>query len=308
MALHRITGITVGVPDPGAVAAFYRDFGLSEGPAGRLSTTDGGEQLVLVERPHRQLLELRLGCDTGDDLVALAVALGRGGAPVDLTADRLTTVEPVTGLAVTVEVSGRLSQAATDAPLVNRPGAVSRRDARADSVLATQAPRPRRLGHVVLGSPDMPASSAFFTDGLGFAVSDTIPGIGSFMRCSTDHHNLLVQAAPVTFLHHTSWEFDDVDAVGARAGQMVEADAGRHVWGLGRHHIGSNFFWYLTDPAGNFAEAYSDMDHIDDAAAWDAKPEAAVSRPLAAWGPPVSIEFIVPPDLPDLVAVASAAS
>jgi len=25
------------------------------------------------------------------------------------------------------------------------------------------------------------------------------------MRCSTDHHNLLVQQAPVAFLHHTAW-------------------------------------------------------------------------------------------------------
>jgi len=29
------------------------------------------------------------------------------------------------------------------------------------------------------------------------------------------------------------------------------------VWGLGRHPtIGSNFFWYLKDPAGNFSEYY----------------------------------------------------
>jgi hypothetical protein len=27
----------------------------------------------------------------------------------------------------------------------------------------------------------------------------------------------------------------------------------RHVWGLGRHYVGSNFFWYLRDPAGNFS-------------------------------------------------------
>jgi hypothetical protein len=25
----------------------------------------------------------------------------------------------------------------------------------------------------------------------------------------------------------------------------------RHIWGLGRHHAGSNFFWYHKDPAGN---------------------------------------------------------
>jgi hypothetical protein len=29
---------------------------------------------------------------------------------------------------------------------------------------------------------------------------------------------------------------------------MLEGHPERHVWGLGRHHIGSNFFWYLKDP------------------------------------------------------------
>jgi len=42
----------------------------------------------------------------------------------------------------------------------------------------------------------------------------------------------------------------------------------RHVWGLGRHHVGSNFFWYLRDPAGNFSEYHSDLDCIVDDALW----------------------------------------
>jgi hypothetical protein len=55
---------------------------------------------------------------------------------------------------------------------------------------------------------------------------------------------------------------------------------------VGRHGIGSNYFWYLRDPAGNFAEHMSDLDVIDDAEAW----RVASSLPadgLAAWGPPV---------------------
>ena len=41
---------------------------------------------------------------------------------------------------------------------------------------------------------------------------------------------------------------------------VLAEDPDRHVWGLGRHHAGSNFFWYLRDPAGNFSEYFSDMD------------------------------------------------
>lgn len=309
MALHRITGITIGVPDPEPVAAFYERFGLTPSApafdaAATLATLDGGEQLQLVERPHRQLVELRLGADTGDDLLDLVARLETLGAShqLDPGAGRLSTAEPHTGVTVVVDVAPRLGQPPTPTPATNRPGDTPRRNARAAAVLWAEPPRPRRLGHVVLGSPDMAASTEFFTAGLGFAISDTIPGIGAFMRCSTDHHNLLVQAAPAPFLHHTSWEFDDVDAVGARAGAVLEHDPSCHVWGLGRHHIGSNYFWYTADPAGNFVEAYSDMDLIDDAAAWDAKEEAPVARPLAAWGPPVSIEFIAPPDIDHLIA------
>ena len=129
--------------------------------------------------------------------------------------------------------------------------------------------RPRKLSHVVVASPDAAASQRFFVEGLGFRVSDAVPALGaSFLRCSTDHHNLLVQPGPIAFLHHTAWEMDDVDAVGRAAATMLAADASRHVWGLGRHGIGSNYFWYLRDPAGNFAEYSSDLDVIADDEAW----------------------------------------
>ena len=63
---------------------------------------------------------------------------------------------------------------------------------------------PRKLGHAVLGTTDLAATQAFFVAGLGFKVSDFIKGAGAFLRCSTDHHNVLILGAPVPFLHHTS--------------------------------------------------------------------------------------------------------
>ena len=68
-------------------------------------------------------------------------------------------------------------------------------------------------------------------------------------------------------MHHTSWQVDDID-VGRGAFAMLEGRPERHVWGLGRHYAGSNFFWYLKDPAGNFSEYYSDMDRIVDDQLW----------------------------------------
>ena len=51
---------------------------------------------------------------------------------------------------------------------------------------------------------------------------------------------------------------------------MLAGRPERHVYGLGRHYAGSNFFWYLKDPAGNFCEYYSDMDCIVDDQLWKA--------------------------------------
>src|SRR5208282_5830353 len=104
----------------------------------------------------------------------------------------------------------------------------------------------------------------FLTSQIGFKVSDYAGDLGAFLRCSTDHHNVLVLEAPVTFLHHTAWQVDDVDEVGRGASALIEGHPERHVWGLGRHHAGSNFFWYLRDPAGNFSESSSALDSIGD--------------------------------------------
>ena len=77
MALHRLTSVTIGVPDVGAARAFYRDFGLEEREPGRLATAAGGEQLRLVPAPRRNLLELGIGVDDADDLGRIAANLKR---------------------------------------------------------------------------------------------------------------------------------------------------------------------------------------------------------------------------------------
>jgi hypothetical protein len=104
----------------------------------------------------------------------------------------------------------------------------------------------------------------------------------------------------VQFLHHTSWQVDDVDEVGRGATAMLAADPARHVWGLGRHHVGSNFFWYLKDPAGNFSEYYSDLDCIVDDALWQPGVWDGMHS-LYNWGPPPPPSFLAPEDLAGLM-------
>lgn len=224
---------------------------------------------------------------------------------IDLEA--LSAVDPGTGVRVVVSVADGLVQSPAPAPACNGPGRPGRIGERADGVLREGPVRPRKLDHVVVGSTDQAASQRFFTDGLGFKVSDTVKGLAAFLRCSTDHHNVLVQQAPLQFLHHTSWQVEAVDEIGRGASPMLAADPGRHVWGPGRHHVGSNFFWYLKDPAGNFSEYYSDIDCIVDDQLW--KPEVwEGARGLYSWGPPPPPSFLAPDDLAELMSGAHEAA
>ena len=235
-----------------------------------------------------------------DDLARIGRQLDKLAIAHKVDDTSLTVEDPNSSLVVTVEIAPEVQQRSTPWPVTNGPGRHDRVDERAAGIRRTGPVQPRKLGHVVIGSLDQEASQRFFTEGLGFKISDSVPSLAAFMRCSTDYHNVLVQRAPLNFLHHTAWEVDDVDEVGRGATAMLEGNPERHVWGRGRHHIGSNFFWYLKDPAGNFSEYYSDLDCVVDDALW--KPEVVEGiKGLYNWGPPPPPSFLAPEDLTALM-------
>ncbi|WP_372405461.1 VOC family protein [Streptomyces luteireticuli] len=300
MPAHRLSSVTIGVPDPAATAPYYTQLGLRPQPDGWFSTRDGGRQLRIVPAPTRRLVEMRIGVDDPDDLDAAAARLRRLGVPPSRDAGTLTAAEPATGVRAVLQVEPRPAPPTTAPTPYNGPGRHERTDGRAPGLLRTGPVHPSKLGHAVLGTPNAPVTTAFFRDGLGFKVSDSLGDAGGFLRCSTDHHNILILAAPFTFLHHTSWQVDDVDDIGRGAMTMLEDHPERHIWGFGRHHIGSNFFWYLKDPAGNFTEYYSDMDCIIDDQLWE--PEVFdVNESFFSWGQPPSPSWLAPEDLAGLM-------
>jgi catechol 2,3-dioxygenase-like lactoylglutathione lyase family enzyme len=303
MALHRLTSVCIGVPNVAETASYYEEFGLTRVNGNSFATVDGGEQLRFVTSPERRLVELGIGVDDPDDLQSAAARLASLGVAVKHSPDSVMAIDPGTGVRVALSVAAPLDPHPAPVVAQNGPGRPDRGTSRAEPIDRTAPVRPRKLGHVVLGSVDVEASEKFFIQGIGFKVSDRVPEAASFLRCSTDHHNLLVQAAPIPFLHHTSWQVDDVDEIGRGATALLNRDPARHVWGLGRHHIGSNFFWYLKDPAGNFSEYYADMDCIVDDQLWDPGIWTDI-RALYSWGPPVPESFLAPDDLAGLMVAA----
>ncbi|PBC54407.1 VOC family protein [Rhodococcus sp. ACPA1] len=300
MALHGLGKVTVGVPNVDDTIAYYTEFGLEHRGNGVFATRNGGEQLHIVHALTRRLVELTVAADDPDDIAAVTARLTRLGVALDEDGTSVSAVEPVTGTIVRVAVRPRIviEPAVLPTPY-NGPGRIDRWG-RAPFLTRTEPVRPRKLGHAVIGSTDLQTTMKFFTEGLGFNVSDYMGDKAAFLRCSVEHHNVLVMAAPVNFMHHTSWQVDDIDEVGRGAHAMLENNPERHIWGLGRHHAGANFFWYLKDPAGNFSEYYSDMDTVAEEELWS--PEVLHGlQGLYAWGPPPPPSFLEPDDLAALM-------
>ncbi|WP_028933737.1 VOC family protein [Pseudonocardia spinosispora] len=306
MALHGLAKVRIGVPNVAETIAYYTDFGLRPRGDGVFATRDGGDQLEIVHAPTRRLAELTIAADDPDDIASIASRLRALDLPVSVEHDSLRATEPSTGTPVCVTVRPRLIVDPVPSPTpYNGPGRVERWG-RAPFLTRTDPVTPRKLGHAVLGSTDLAAAMRFFTEGLGFKVSDYMGDRAAFMRCSVDHHNVLVMAAPVNFLHHTSWQVEDVDEVGRGAQTMLDGHPERHIWGLGRHFAGANFFYYLKDPAGNFSEYYSDMDAIGEDELWSPDVLHGMAG-LYSWGPPPPPSFLQPDDLAALMTGAHSA-
>src|ERR1700678_4246675 len=115
MALHRLTSITMGVPNVAGTAAYYAEFGLSPDGDGWFTTRDAGRQLRIVHAPTRRLVELHVGVDDADDLARAAASLARLGIDVHREPSRISAVEKATGTRAVLEIATRAEQTAVPA-------------------------------------------------------------------------------------------------------------------------------------------------------------------------------------------------
>lgn len=283
MALHQLMSIDLGVPQPDALAAFYREIGFVSS-AGGFGSAEQPDQIRITETPFRQFHRMRIACDTEADLADAQRRLQAIGLNATRADTILTVTDPINRWTIEVAPQARATSTVRPERPLNRPGVRGRVNARADVITETIARTPRRLGHVVLGSPDPKRTVALLT-AVGFRVSDTIGGgMATFLRCSPDHHNVLVAPAPAPYLNHYALEQDDFDAVMKSATRyLAQHGQDRHVAGPGRHTIGGNVFWYLCDPAGNYCEFFTDMDQIVGDHAWQAEDWAGADH-WSVWG------------------------
>jgi catechol-2,3-dioxygenase len=298
MPVRSLLHYALQVPDQQVGQQFYLDFGFQDATgtanAVKLRPSDlAKDQVLLYEGPKKRLHHLAFAAP-GEEYAAVGNRLRADGVaeidpPKDAPEGGLWVRDP-DGNAVNVRDEPPVV-APPDPPLsYNSPGHAVRVGRRAVEPPVAQAARPRRLGHVLLFTPDVERQKQFYIDVLGLKLSDQVPGLISFLRCSTDHHNLALAHADRPGFHHGSFEVGGIDEIALGAAGMRER-GWQPAWGLGRHCIGSNFFYYIRDPWGSYAEYYFDLDYIPEDAPWEPRDWEA-EYALYVWGPDVPRDFI----------------
>lgn len=121
---------------------------------------------------------------------------------------------------------------------------------------------PATLSHVVLHTPDIRKSVAFYEQHLGLRVSDWLGGFMCFLRCNSVHHCLAFLPGPPC-LNHVAFEMRDLDEMMRGVSRLVK-DKVVLGWGPGRHTAGNNTFSYFLAPSGNVMEYTAEVQRIDE--------------------------------------------
>lgn len=302
MAVLGPYGYVLSVPDIAPGVKFYTDAGLEASVQGKVArfTCPGQshESITLVGGVAKKTIHhliLRADPTLFDD-VRRAVPAGGGqliDAPAGFPKEGIWLKDPH-GLCI------HLVDAPVDAPLkagepfeINAPGRLVRQNRSAMLAKKLQsAIKPRRLGHVLLFSPDVLRTVKFFTEVLGMRLADRSQDIIAFLcaRRASDHHIVALAKSPGVGFHHASFQVATPDEVG-RAGRALIANGNKGNWGFGRHTIGSNFFHYIQDPWGSWFEYYSDIDYISDHDFWTPT-NYDLEDSLENWGPELPHDFV----------------
>ncbi len=146
-----------------------------------------------------------------------------------------------------------------------------------------------KIGHVALYVADLERSQRFYTEVLGFRVSDIygedmMPGGAVFLRCNPDHHGIALFKSTAESpagggMHHMAFEVPTLDDV-------VKARAHLRAHGVpidfdGRRRAGVQIAVEFRDPDNHRLEIYWGIDQI---------PEGAQARPAHEWKGAKSLE------------------
>jgi len=155
---------------------------------------------------------------------------------------------------------------------------------------------PVKISHIVLHSPDHQAMVRFFTDVLGFRISDWLGDFMCFLRCNSAHHRVAILPGPPC-LNHVAYDMLTVDDMMSGASRLKQRGTDLR-WGPGRHTAGNNTFSYFCTPNGFAVEYTAELEEVD-FETHEYKVHVPAPRVMDQWGIGVGGPQTMPQPAPD---------
>jgi catechol 2,3-dioxygenase-like lactoylglutathione lyase family enzyme len=310
MAWSKVTDIAYGrlrSPDLDEMEEFLTRFGMIRAErtdkALYMRGTDPAHHLHITEKGDPKVVGLAYYVDNEDELKKLAKAPGAtgietidepgGGKRVRLTEPNGFQIEVVCGIEQVAPIPVKRQRLNSGEAPTARAGELMR--------LPRGPAHVKRIGHGVLMSSKFGETVKWFRETLGLICSDDVYAenkdnlIGSFNRCDrgdtyVDHHVFFCLNSEKSGLNHMSFEVPDIDDVCMGHDYMKETGKYEHMWGIGRHVLGSQVYDYWADPWGRVHEHWADSDRLNLANGSNLIPAEEALR--SQWGEKPPEKFI----------------
>ena len=292
LGVHSIDHFALQVPDLAIARAFYDAFGLEvkdEADGVALYTRGNSHKWAHVSQgPVKQLSYLCFGV-YDEDLAAFTARLDSNGVTRIDGAGEGLWIEGFDGLPINIRVAEKCSPDSK-----TRFVTASTAAGQSGAIFNSAAPKvhPRGLSHFAIYTTDVIAATAWYEKNLGLRLSDGSGPVVAFLHGphGSDHHLLALVGSTHRGMHHSSWDVGSFQEVGLGSAQMFRAGY-KEGWGVGRHVLGGNYFYYARDPWGSYAEFSADIDYIPADCEWPSAQHAPEDS-FYLWGPDVPPELV----------------
>lgn len=146
--------------------------------------------------------------------------------------------------------------------------------------------RPIKFQHTTLGTGDVARLVSFYTDVVGFRISDQLQdGKFCWLRSDKDHHTLaVVYVGAGGDIDHYSYDLAEWEDFKTWCDRLTELNVDV-AWGPGRHGPGNNLFVFFDDPAGNHIELSAEMEKFyDDRVTYVPRRWEPIPNSVNLWG------------------------
>lgn len=214
----------------------------------RSQVTNGSRQAA-----HTQLHHLSFEVDTDAELAALAARLKASGIDLSLgpryddsDQGHMLWMNDPDGNRIEISVTPDDLQARTSTMIKGRQFQL----------------QPESLQHIALNTIHLETMINFYTDALGFDISDWLLRECAWLRCNANHHTLIfMQGTPG--INHIGYSIAEGSALLGWADHLSHHQI-PILWGPGRHGAGNDLFLRIVDTDGIHIELSSESQQYYD--------------------------------------------